>query len=575
MLLVVLHSGRKSLPHFHHRFTLDGKLTPACYHSWIDMSAHACCSFFHSVFLITAMSAAAPAACRRTVATIRHLKRHSTNQHSHLSSHHAYRSSLVFAMSDGRQSSLRHLSTAQQESTEERAKRLSDEIDAQFRASGKKSSVSSRIKQRPIATPVADTPAAADAASPADSSSSSTSTSQHTADATDASTASTASASSTTDPNSASSPTSTSTPTASLLSTLSREWGHLQDYLKKFQRPTTAATHNKQKRSVEDILTRGPTILPSTLRPAGQAEEVKAEDTASVDAEQVVEGEKVGSGELVLVDSDTVWDKRMERMRTSFTSSSAFLTFRKAKRTLIHSNNPILKPIHSLQNNVKATLDDIRLTWETSQHPMVYRMRDVTDRLVGETEMAFAIGEIMKVDPSFDLLSFHQEMEEYMIPVVITAYLRGTPADALMLKQCSEGLAANAIWRSLRERDAKGERYDDTILDISHVELRKAVMVKDTPVVELTFMVQQINCVRRTKRKHTQQQQQADGPAHGEAGEGDKIGSDVVEEDGVVSGSPSDIAQHFYVWIMRRDFENPDFDWKIMEMQSQQVFSLV
>ena len=39
--------------------------------------------------------------------------------------------------------------------------------------------------------------------------------------------------------------------------------------------------------------------------------------------------------------------------------------------------------------------------------------------------MAFAIGEIMKVDPSFDLLSFHAEMEEYMIPVVITAYLRG------------------------------------------------------------------------------------------------------------------------------------------------------
>ena len=152
-----------------------------------------------------------------------------------------------------------------------------------------------------------------------------------------------------------------------------------------------------------------------------------------------------------------------------------------------------------------------------------------------------------------------------------------------MLKQCSEGLAANAIWRSLRERDAKGERYDDTILDISHVELRKAVMVKDTPVVELTFMVQQINCVRRTAKpgqpNQQQQQQQAEkagGGVVGEAGAGGEAGP-VLDENGeqVVSGSPSDIAQHFYVWIMRRDFENPDFDWKIMEMQSQQVFSLV
>ena len=459
------------------------------------------------------------------------------------------------------------------------AKRLSDEADAVFRASGRKSSVSSRIKQRPTVAPQTDTASAAGtASSPADSTaSSSTQPPPSSPDSNDPSTASTPSTSSpTADSSSASS--STAASGGSLLSTISREWGHLQDYIKKFQRPSTA-THNKAKRSVEDILTRGPTILPSTLKPAGQADDGKVgDDTAAVE-EQPIEGEKVGSGELVLVDSDTVWDKRLERMRHSFTASSAFLTFRKAKRTLIHSNNPILKPIQSLQNNVRATLDDIRLTWETSQHPMVYRVRDVTDRLVGETEMAFAIGEIMKVDPSFDLLSFHQEMEEYMIPVIITAYLRGTPADALMLKQCSEGLAANAIWRSLRERDAKGERYDDTILDISHVELRKAVMVKDTPVVELTFMVQQINCVRRVKRSQPpqQQQQQTETAGSGRVGasEGSDSGVEGDVEDAVVSGSPSDIAQHFYVWIMRRDFENPDFDWKIMEMQSQQVFSLV
>ena len=527
---------------------------------------------------VTVMSTTAPTACRRTAATIRHLRRQLNNQSSHLvphTYHAAYHPTIASATSAARQASRRHFSTEKKESIEEIAARLSAEIDSDFKASGRKSSVSSRMKQRPTETTAADASTTHTDSTPSSSSSSS----PPTADTADPSTTST-STSSTTDSSSASA-SSTSASTGSLLSSISREWGHLQDYIKKFQRPTTA-THNKQKRSVEDILTRGPTILPSTLKPAGQADDAKVADTASDSTEGEaaggVEGEKVGGGELVLVDSDTVWDKRMERMRTTFNSSSAFLTFRKAKRTLIHSNNPILKPIQSLQHNVKATFDDIRLTWETSQHPMVYRMRDVTDRLVGETEMAFAIGEIMKVDPSFDLLSFHQEMEEYMIPVIITAYLRGTPADALMLKQCSEGLAANAIWRSLRERDAKKERYDDTILDISHVELRKAVMVKDTPVVELTFMVQQINCVRRVQRAgQVQQQGEAAGARVGEAGEGSNSGA--VEgggvEDEVVSGSPSDIAQHFYVWIMRRDFENPDFDWKIMEMQSQQVFSLV
>ena len=552
-----------------------------------------------------AMSAIAPlraTACRRTAATVRQLRRLQANQPSllapypHLHSLHAHHPSIISAASTARPASLRHFSSNKPESLEELAKRLSDEADAEFKASGKKSSVSSRIKQRPPVTQSADTSSAAAAAdtsssasadntasatasSPSQSSDSTNAATDSTTSTSSSSASSTADSSSTTDSSSAS--------TGSLLSTITREWGHIQDYIKKF-RPASSSSTAKPKRSVEDILTRGPTILPSTLRPAGQPDEVKAADPAEGEpgAEQPVEGEKVGSGELVLVDSDTVWDKRLDRMRTSFNSSSAFLTFRKAKRTLIHSQNPILKPVHALQHGVRATLDDIRLTWETSQHPLVYRMRDVSDRLVGETEMAYALGEIMKVDPSFDLLSFHAEMEEYMIPVVITAYLRGTPADALMLKQCSEGLAANAIWRSLRERDAKGERYDDTILDISHVELRKAVMVKDTPVVELTFMVQQINCVRRLKgrqQQQQQQQQQADKAGGGgvvgeaEAGGGGGVAGGEVDENGevVVSGSPSDIAQHFYVWIMRRDFENPDFDWKIMEMQSQQVFSLV
>ena len=52
---------------------------------------------------------------------------------------------------------------------------------------------------------------------------------------------------------------------------------------------------------------------------------------------------------------------------------------------------------------------------------------------------------------------------------------------------------------SFLERLNGGEEWDHRILDISHVELQNAVMMKDLPVLLVAFMVQQINCVRKIK----------------------------------------------------------------------------
>ena len=41
------------------------------------------------------------------------------------------------------------------------------------------------------------------------------------------------------------------------------------------------------------------------------------------------------------------------------------------------------------------------------------------DKALGETEIGWAIGEIQKVDPAFDINLFLEDMEEYMIPVVV------------------------------------------------------------------------------------------------------------------------------------------------------------
>ena len=293
------------------------------------------------------------------------------------------------------------------------AKRLSDEADAEFKASGRKSSLSARMK-RP--TPQPTPPDAAFTPSvdpPTDSTAEPSATATSTATPSSADSSTSSSSSSDPDPRSPST-------RSSFLRSLTNEWSHIQSYFSKWKR---APSLNRAKRTAEEVLTK-PTILPKkqTIPSPTTSDDPLPDTEADPDAPPP-------PSDLVLVDSSTVWDRRLERMRHSFQSSATFLRFRKARRTLIHSQNPILKPIQAMASAVGDTLDDMKLTWETSQHPLLFKVRDVTDKVVGETEMGFALGEIMKVDPSFDLLSFQQEMEEYQIPVIITAYLRGSPTD--------------------------------------------------------------------------------------------------------------------------------------------------
>ena len=464
------------------------------------------------------------------------------------------------------------------ESLEEMAKRLSDEADAEFRASGRKSSVSARMKRSP-AQPTPDTAStpsfdpSTDATS--QSTSSSTSSSSTSSDASTSSSASSSSSPPSEDPRSPST-------RSSFLRSLTNEWSHLQSFFSRWKR---APSINRSKRTAAEVLTK-PTILPKKQTIPNSASLDDLPPDAPTDSNP-----PSPSTDLVLVDSSTVWDRRLERMRHSFHSSAPFLRFRKARRTLIHSQNPILKPIQAMASVVGETLDDMKLTWETSQHPLLFKVRDVTDKVVGETEMGFALGEIMKVDPSFDLLSFQQEMEEYQIPVIITAYLRGSPSDQRLLAQCTEGPAATLMRSSFLERLNGGEEWDHRILDISHVELQNAVMMKDLPVLLVAFMVQQINCVRKVKG-FTAPMKAGQGAAGGSGAagkvEGGKKEGKVGEEGAtpvsakrydsegreIVSGFESDISNVYYHWVLRRDFENPDFDWKLMEMTSQRIASL-
>jgi import inner membrane translocase subunit TIM44 len=86
-------------------------------------------------------------------------------------------------------------------------------------------------------------------------------------------------------------------------------------------------------------------------------------------------------------------------------------------------DTPLLRGIFGFgQTKAAKTLtnaaEDAREAWETSQHPLIYRVQSVWDSMFAETEMGEAIREFRKIDPNFTMEGFVSEMEEEVIPKV-------------------------------------------------------------------------------------------------------------------------------------------------------------
>lgn len=159
-------------------------------------------------------------------------------------------------------------------------------------------------------------------------------------------------------------------------------------------------------------------------------------------------------------------------------------------------DTPLLKGIFGLgetkaAQKITSAAEDAREAWETSQHPLVYRVQSVWDSMFAETEMGEAIREFRKIDRDFTMEGFVQEMEEEVIPVVLTAFLRG---DVTTLQQhLSEGAFA-AVKAAVEQRVQAGRKMDPNILNIQHTQVIAAKVVeKFGPIAVLQFMAQQVD----------------------------------------------------------------------------------
>jgi len=207
------------------------------------------------------------------------------------------------------------------------------------------------------------------------------------------------------------------------------------------------------------------------------------------------------------------------------------------------TKNPVANKIKETSSKVKSKIETLKEEVDESQHPLVWKVRDTKEKFAGETEMAYAIGELRTLDPNFNLPDFYEEMEDYLIPVLLDAIYRG---DRNLIAAACEGEAREAIRAYLTEEDTKrGVKTPRKIVRIDqilHLEVRDALVVNDIPLLVLSFMA-------RNKEY----------PA-------ESVGKKVWTSTGNQN--------LFYQLVMRRDTEQGDFDWKILKLHFQHVQAL-
>eukprot|EP00457_Paulinella_chromatophora_P004234 gb/GEZN01004244.1/.p1 GENE.gb/GEZN01004244.1/~~gb/GEZN01004244.1/.p1 ORF type:complete len:604 (+),score=149.72 gb/GEZN01004244.1/:162-1814(+) len=328
----------------------------------------------------------------------------------------------------------------------------------------------------------------------------------------------------------------------SIAEKVGEEYGHVKEHVGQYYYSGQSRSQRK-KHSIEEFEAArtqadGTGALTSAAKEAAakRRAEAQAAKEANLKLQEEAEEYTGGSALVSVVAPETMWDKRINRLGEKFRSLRPLREWRTIKRKVSQSDNIVTKKARE----AKEMVEDFKDIYETSQHPLVWKARDLQDTVMGESEMGWALGELIRQDEHFSIAEFQEEMEEYMIPLVTEAYLKG---DELLLYSVCEKAAQHTVHASCKGRQTSGDIWDPRIFDIDQVQVEAATVEGDIPIISISYMVQQVNCVKNKEGK-------------------------------VISGHETNIKSVYYKWDVRRDFENPDFDWKLCKFETQEVFSL-
>ena len=201
--------------------------------------------------------------------------------------------------------------------------------------------------------------------------------------------------------------------------------------------------------------------------------------------------------------------------------------------------------VKAARDKVSDTVEDAREYVETSQNPWVYKAHGVYDSMFAESEMGEALREIREADPTFNLNEFMDDMTEHVIPRVMHAFVR---ADKKVIEEHCSGAAAEVLRAHLRQREHEGHVMDPNILNIQHITLQLAKVVeKRGPMIVLSFVAQQLNCVRDKK-----------------TGE-------------IVDGDDTSLHMNHYMFAVQQEYDEHTgaLDWKVVEFVMQGSFQML
>lgn len=248
---------------------------------------------------------------------------------------------------------------------------------------------------------------------------------------------------------------------------------------------------------------------------------------------------KSGSTSLMNVEQPkSSWDKFKDRFRSTPVGKGVDEQLNKVK------SSELYEKASGIKDRVEDKVEDWRDSYETSQNPIVWHIREVGDSVAGESDAAMAFTEIKRIYPDFTLPNFLEEMEYHMIPHFVTAYRQ---MDTKTVFSMVEGQAASGMRGMFIAREAQNAQLDDRILDLRGLEFQDAMIVDGQfPVISFTVVCQHVHCVR-----------------------------DVKDPESIQEGSETSVETVFYSFVVTPDTENLDFNWKIVDIGIQNVQALI
>ncbi|CAA2989786.1 mitochondrial import inner membrane translocase subunit TIM44-2-like isoform X3 [Olea europaea var. sylvestris] len=280
-----------------------------------------------------------------------------------------------------------------------------------------------------------------------------------------------------------------------------------------------------------DLVKKGYDIVKDELKGNPNRRKRLEYDASSVSSSPKVE-RSTRTDVVVLPSQQSAWSKKWEAFKEKMKGHPIFK----------HASG-ISEPVIGKSQEIA---EDMRERWETSDHPVVHKIQDISETVLGESDAAMSFKEIRRRDPTFSLPEFVAEVQEVIKPV-LNAYFKGDVE--VLSKYCS----SEVIERCKAEHKAfesQGIFFDNKILHISEVEVRETKMMGDTPIIIVAFQTQQVYCVR------------------------DRLGS-------ITEGGQDTIHTVYYAWAMQQLDPEELGDgahysiWRLREMQQLGVRALI